>query len=107
MKSEDCKELSRKRNGVKGVMSVLRRKYHVNDIPVFGKIRTRVFFVFKICAYNVARLHRHLKEVPVVYCAHSAINGLDENHISLIFLSLGRFFRLVSLSCEKIHASDT
>lgn len=62
MCTEEYKALSRKRNGVEGVMSVLRRKYHVDEIPVCGKLRSRAFFMMKIGAYNIARMIKHRKD---------------------------------------------
>ena len=51
--------LTRKRNGVEGVMSVLRRKYHIDDIPVTGYERSKVFAQFKVSAYNLGKLFKH------------------------------------------------
>lgn len=49
-------ELSKKRNGVEGIPSVLRRKYGVDNIPVRGLLRSKLWFSFKIGAINVARV---------------------------------------------------
>jgi len=59
LSTEEHKKLTRQRNAVEGIMSVLRRKYHVDAIPVFGRIRSKVFFLFKICAYNFNKLRSH------------------------------------------------
>ena len=59
MSTEDYKLLSRKRNAVEGVMSVLRRKHRVDEIPVTGHIRSKMFFSFKIGAYNLVKLFRY------------------------------------------------
>ena len=59
MSAEDYKILSRKRNAVEGVMSVLRRKHRVDEIPVAGHIRSKMFFSFKIGAYNLGKLFRY------------------------------------------------
>lgn len=61
--TEEFKQLTRQRNAVEGIMSVLRRKYHVDDIPVFGLIRSRVFFLFKIGAYNFNKLRSHNRKI--------------------------------------------
>ena len=34
--TDEYKNLTRKRNAMEGIPSVLRRRYHVDDIPVFG-----------------------------------------------------------------------
>lgn len=62
MKTEDYILLSRKRNGVEAVQSVLRRKYHVDDIPVMKKIRSKLFFGFKIMAVNCNKLKRYFQK---------------------------------------------
>lgn len=38
LSTDEYKALAKKRNAIEGVMSVLRRRYHVDDIPVFGYI---------------------------------------------------------------------
>ena len=43
-------------------MSVLRRRFHVDNIPVFGKQKSKVFFHFKVGAFNVIKLLRHMPE---------------------------------------------
>lgn len=47
------------RNAVEGIPSVLRRRYHVDDLPVFGLVRTRMTFALKIGAYNFRKLLKH------------------------------------------------
>ena len=59
LSTEEHKALTRKRNAVEGIMSVLRRKYHVDDIPVFGRMRSKTFFLFKVCTYNFNKLRSH------------------------------------------------
>lgn len=38
---------------------MLRRKYHIEDIPVFGYLGTRQFFLVKIEFYNFRKLIKH------------------------------------------------
>lgn len=63
LSTEEYLQLTRKRNAIEGIMSVLRRKYHIDDIPVFGYLRTRQFFLFKIGAYNFNKLMKHNKRL--------------------------------------------
>lgn len=63
LSTEEHKEFTRKRNAVEGIPSVLRRKYHVDSIPVRGLIRSKLFFVLKIGAYNIRKLMKHLPNV--------------------------------------------
>lgn len=61
--TEDYVALTRKRNAVEGIMSVLRRRYHIDDIPVLGYLRSRQFFWLKIGTYNFVKLLKHNKRV--------------------------------------------
>lgn len=70
--SEEYKQAARERNAVEGVPSVLRRRYRVDDIPVFGLRRSRVFFRFKVIACNVVSVIRHLPSQRDK-CAHNVV----------------------------------
>lgn len=63
LSTDEYIKLARKRNAVEGVMSVLRRRYHVDQMPVFGYLRSRQFFLLKIGAYNFNKLLRHNRRV--------------------------------------------
>lgn len=56
LSTEEYKELTRMRNAVEGVPSVLRRRYHVDQIPVRGFVRSKAWFTMKIGAINVKRV---------------------------------------------------
>ena len=56
MQTEKFSEYVKFRNGVEAISSLLRRRYHVDKIPVHGKKRTRLFFGFKIAALDVQKL---------------------------------------------------
>jgi len=49
------------RAGVEGVPSVLRRVYDIDDLPVRGLIRTRIWDHFKTMAYNFKSFYRYFK----------------------------------------------
>lgn len=74
MKTEDYKKLSRSRNGVEAIPSILRRKYHVDDIPVMGKVKSKLFFAFKILALNCNKLQRFYQKQRVKY-VFNAVNA--------------------------------
>lgn len=57
--NEIIKLIGRIRNGVETVPSVLRRKYRVDDMPVRGRLKTKVFFGFKMFALNFSKLWLH------------------------------------------------
>lgn len=56
MKTEEFKAFARLRNGVETLPSLLRRRYHVDRMPVFGKTRSRFFFGCKVAALNTRKL---------------------------------------------------
>ena len=49
-------ELQKKRNGVEGIPSILRRRYNVDRIPVRGFLASKLWFSLKIGAININRL---------------------------------------------------
>jgi len=55
LSTDEYKEHARTRNGVEGVPSVLRRRYHVDEMPVRGLLRSKMWFGFKIGAINAKR----------------------------------------------------
>ncbi len=63
MKSSDFIELAKIRNGVESLPSILRRKYRVDEMPVRGKLKTKLFFGFKIAALNFKKLLGYLSSL--------------------------------------------
>ena len=61
--SDEYRSLSKKRNGVEGLPSVLRRRYHVDNMPVRGLVRSKMWFSLKVGAINVKRV---LKRVSIL-----------------------------------------
>ena len=61
METDAFKMLARIRNGAETVMSVLRRVYHVDTMPVRGLLRGRLFFGFKIGAMNCKKLFAFMR----------------------------------------------
>lgn len=53
------KLIGRIRNGIETVPSLLRRKYHVDHMPVRGLAKTRIRFGFKMLALNFTKLWFH------------------------------------------------
>lgn len=65
--TEEYRLLARKRNAIEGVMSVMRRKYRVDEIPVTGHIRSKMFFSLKVGAYNLSKLFRYCQSARASY----------------------------------------
>lgn len=55
---EALKKARRIQNGVETLPSILRRKYHVDLMPVRRKLKTKQFFGFKVMALNFTKLLR-------------------------------------------------
>lgn len=61
MGTGEFKLLSRIRNGVETVPSILRKKYHADRMPVRGTRRNGFFFGCKVAALNVRKLFNYRK----------------------------------------------
>ena len=48
--------IARIRNGIETVQSIIRNKYRVDKMPVRGKLKTKLFFGFKVVALNISKL---------------------------------------------------
>ena len=62
MHTDEYLKYSRFRNGVESIPSVLRRKYGIDKMPVRGKLRTKLFFGFKIAALNFRKLLKFIQD---------------------------------------------
>lgn len=60
MTGEEGADYARFRNGVETLPSSLRRNYHTDKLPR-GKLRSKLFFGFKIGALNFRKLFTYLK----------------------------------------------
>jgi hypothetical protein len=58
---DEYARLRNARNGIEGIPSVMRRKYNVDGIPVYGWVKSKLFFGFKVGAYNVKKLVKFIK----------------------------------------------
>jgi len=77
------------RAGVEGVPSVLRRMYRIDELPVRGLIRVRIWDNLKVMAYNFRSYYSYLKR-----------NRGKDPLLSYFFHPLSRFFRFrVAVAC--------
>lgn len=60
MKTSEYIKLTNQRAGVEGIPSVLRRRYRIDSLPVRGLLRSKLWFSFKIAAYNIKKLLKQL-----------------------------------------------
>lgn len=51
----------KKRNGVEGIPSILRRRYNIDRIPVYGYFASKTWYGMKIGAINVFRMIKALQ----------------------------------------------
>ena len=69
LSAEEYIVLQKKRNGVEGLPSVLRRRYHVDTMPVRGLVCSKIWFSFKIGAINVKRVLKMVAEKTAIQLA--------------------------------------
>lgn len=65
MGTPEYQELARKRAGIEGIPSVLRRRYKIDHLPVRGEVRVKVWLGFKLSAINCKRLIKGLMNSPI------------------------------------------
>ena len=53
---EEYTQYRNARNAVEGIPSVLRRTYNVDEMPVYGTLKSKLLFGFKIAAINAKKL---------------------------------------------------
>jgi hypothetical protein len=84
----EYKEFARKRNGIEGIPSILRRRYRVDEMPVRGLLRSKMWFGFKIGAINVKRFIKYINNFLNIDCL---VIFLHKNHSFLLFRRLCQF----------------
>ena len=57
--TEEGKANARRRNGVEGIMSVMRRKYGIDHLPVFGLVRVKQWIWTTLLAYNLVKYQKY------------------------------------------------
>lgn len=73
MKTEQFKALTRSRNGVETIPSILRRKYQIDHMPVRGLLATKLRFGIKLAALNFKKLSAYLDSLD--QCALLSANS--------------------------------
>lgn len=88
MGTSEYQELARKRAGIEGIPSALRRRYKIDHLPVRGEVRSKVWLGFKILAINCKRLIKGLMNKPI-----PELSTLSFNH-SLSLFSFQRTYKV-------------
>jgi len=88
MGTSEYQELAKKRAGIEGIPSVLRRRYKIDYLPVRGEVRVKVWLGFKISAINCKRLIKGLINRP-----KAGLLALLFNHLLSLF-SFQRTYRV-------------
>jgi len=83
MKTDEYKEIVKKRAGIEGVPSVLRRRYNIDNLPVRRNIRTKIWFGLKIHAINFKRyIKKDIKpKVNEGIGAITTVNAIFEKYL--------------------------
>jgi hypothetical protein len=61
MGTEEHNLLANFRAGVEGLPSVLRRVYRIDQIPIRGLVRSKIWITCKIMAHNVKQVARYTR----------------------------------------------
>lgn len=61
MRTEEHKVLANFRAGVEGLPSVLRRVYRIDQMPIRGLVRSKIWIACKIMAHNVKQVARYTR----------------------------------------------
>jgi len=88
MGTSEYQELAKKRAGIEGIPSALRRRYKIDHLPVRGLVRVKVYLGFKISAINCKRLIKGLINRP-----KAALPVFLFNHLFSLF-SFQRTYRV-------------
>lgn len=67
--TEEGKKNACRRNGVEGIMSVMRRKYDLDHIPVFGLERLKTWIWTTLLSYNLVKYQKYLASPVGPACA--------------------------------------
>jgi len=78
MGTTEYKEVATKRAGIEGIPSVLRRQYNVENLPVRGKVCSKVWLGFKIAAINCKRFVKSRINAIKDHLKSNLINNLYE-----------------------------
>lgn len=92
MQTKEYIQLTNKRAGVEGIPSVIRRKYQVDSMPVRGLLRSKLWFSFKIGAYNFNKLLRYLGKKGVL--SFSYILNIH------LYTFIGNFINMIKITHE-------
>lgn len=65
MKTKEYIKLTNQRAGVEGIPSVFRRTYNVDNMPIRGLVRAKIWFGFKIAASNIKKLFKGIKMASI------------------------------------------
>ena len=67
--TEEGKANARRRNGVEGIMSVMRRKYNIDHLPAFGLDRIKIWIWTTLLSYNLVKYQKYLAFQKMVSAA--------------------------------------
>ncbi|MEW6624650.1 MAG: transposase [Bacillota bacterium] len=91
-------KLVNQRAGVEGIPSVFRRKYQIDYMPVRGLVRSKIWFGFKVAAYNIRKLINRASSLGLT----AALNFCS-NYFCMFFprIRVNFFFNKICLTVLK------
>jgi hypothetical protein len=70
MNTKEYHQLTNCRAAVEGIPSVMRRRYRVDEMPIRGLVRSKIWFGFKIAAFNFKCLVQGLQKLLIFISIH-------------------------------------
>jgi len=95
MSQEEYIEITNQRAGVEGIPSVLRRRYKIDNMPIRGLLRSKLWVGFKIAAYNFKKLLVRLLKPTAGALVHFLITTF------ILFYSIFKYHKFeLEFKCE-------
>ena len=69
--AEEYAEYRNARNAIEGIPSLFRRVYNVDEMPVFGIMKSKMLFGLKVAAINVKKLAKFVDKQSASFALKS------------------------------------
>jgi len=85
MRTTEYLSTANKRAGVEGVPSVLRRRHHIDTLPVRGLVRSKLWYGLKIGAINMKRLMKGVEKGGIISFLSQIFSKYSPFHSDMYF----------------------
>jgi len=94
MGTEAYRKLANGRAGVERIPSVLRRRYRVDEMPIRGLVRVKIWFGFKIAAFNFKSLVKGTRKMGKTRLAY--FYSIVKGHLMAYFGNIIQYFTKIN-----------